>query len=168
MEEHLEIEMQSFSQHIREAKSVTWVRPSLSTLKTEYAVEYKKHLSPELGEDPYPTEKSFLKAIESAYTEVITPSTDREIRNRSHTTSMKGLLNLIKGYRSYPKFRNEKTLEAMKEVMVSGGKMDMPIVVEDTHGNRRVFSGNTRMDMAFILKMNPTVLVLTLPKGIKI
>jgi hypothetical protein len=56
----------------------------------------------------------------------------------------------------------------MKDVMVSGGKMDMPIVVEDTHGNRRVFSGNTRMDMAFILKMNPTVLVLTLPKGIEL
>jgi hypothetical protein len=38
--------------------------------------------------------------------------------------------------------------------------MDLPIVIEDESGYRRVFSGNTRMDIAFHLGINPKVLII--------
>jgi hypothetical protein len=38
--------------------------------------------------------------------------------------------------------------------------MDYPIVIEDEDGYRRVFSGNTRMDIAFQLGINPKVLLI--------
>ena len=38
--------------------------------------------------------------------------------------------------------------------------MDYPIVIEDEDGSKRVFSGNTRMDIAFQLGINPKVLLI--------
>jgi hypothetical protein len=37
--------------------------------------------------------------------------------------------------------------------------MDYPIVIEDENGSRRIFSGNTRMDIAFQKNINPKVLL---------
>jgi hypothetical protein len=37
--------------------------------------------------------------------------------------------------------------------------MDMPIVIEFSNGRQRVFAGNTRMDIAFQLGINPEVLI---------
>ena len=38
--------------------------------------------------------------------------------------------------------------------------MDYPIVIEFSNGSKRVFSGNTRMDIAFQLGINPKVLLI--------
>ena len=95
---------------------------------------------------------------------------------------MKELLNLIKTYRSYPQYRNEDTLNAMKEAMLSGKPMDMPIIVRPTaessdyHAEKemkeialgyrdRILAGNTRMDMAFMHGIEPKALIIFLPKG---
>jgi hypothetical protein len=37
--------------------------------------------------------------------------------------------------------------------------MDLPIVIEFSNGSKRIFSGNTRMDIAFQLGINPKVLL---------
>jgi hypothetical protein len=37
--------------------------------------------------------------------------------------------------------------------------MDLPIVIQD-NGYKRIFSGNTRMDIAFQLGINPKVLLI--------
>ena len=168
--------MRSFSQHLTEAKG-NWVRPKVAMLKQEYEIEYKKHLVHELDKDVFPTVDSFLKAAKEGMVRTITKGHDYYIANRSHTKSMKELLSLIKTYRSYPQYRNEDTLNAMKDALLSGKPMDMPIIVRPTamsqdeikeiaSGKRdRIFAGNTRMDIAFMNGIEPKALIIFLPKG---
>lgn len=169
--------MRGFGEFLSEAKATKWVRPSVAMLKQEYEREYRKHLIHELDRDVFPTAESFLKAAKEAKVRTITKGHDYYIANRSHTKSMKQLLSLIKTYRSYPKYRNEDTLNAMREAMLSGKPMDMPIIVRPTaeskdevaeiaSGRRdRIFAGNTRMDIAFMNGIEPKAMVVFLPKG---
>ena len=169
--------MRSFSQHITEAKTANWVRPNVAMLKQEYEIEYKKHLVHELNKNVFPTLESFLKAAKEGMMLTITKGHDKYIDNRSNTRNMKQLLSLIKTYRSYPQYRNEDTLKAMQEAMLSGKPMDMPIIVRPTaedkeeieeiaSGKRdRIFAGNTRMDIAFMNGIEPKALIISLPKG---
>jgi hypothetical protein len=78
---------------------------------------------------------------------------------------MASLLQLIKTYRSYPKFRNEKSLKGIEDALLAGKPMDMPIVVRDQSDAMRIFSGNTRMDIAFMNGITPKVLMIELPEG---
>ena len=71
---------------------------------------------------------------------------------------MAQLLSLIKTYRSYPKFRNKESLEKLEKLIVSGGAVTMPIVVQTDDG-LMVMGGNTRMDIAFMHGIDPTVIV---------
>jgi FlaA1/EpsC-like NDP-sugar epimerase len=70
------------------------------------------------------------------------------------------LLDLIKSYRSYPEYRNEETLKAIYDGFKNNQPMDLPIVIEFKDGYKRIFSGNTRMDIAFQLGINPKVLLI--------
>jgi hypothetical protein len=155
--------MKQFSIHLYEAKG-NWTMPDDASIRKEYQIEYKKHLIHELDHDIFPTENSFVKAVKASKTMVVTPNIDSEIAYRSRTRSMKDLLRLIKGYRSYPKFRNEKTLTDLESRIVNGKPTDMPMVVKFPHGGMRVFAGNTRMDIAFMHGINPTVIVIDLAK----
>jgi len=167
---------------ITEAKAAKWVRPKIAMLKQEYVIEYKKHLVHDLGKDVFPTVDSFLKAAKEGIVRTITKGHDYYIRNRSHSKNMGQLLSLIKTYRSYPKYRNEDTLKAMQDALLSGKPMDMPIIVRESGEGRtnleikeiasgkrdRIFSGNTRMDIAFMNGIMPKALIVFLPKGIKL
>jgi hypothetical protein len=88
---------------------------------------------------------------------------DSRISYRSGTQSYEELLNLIKGYRSYPEFRNEKTLKGLYDAFDRRGEMTMPIVLKFKNGNMRVMGGNTRMDVAFQKGYLPKVLLITVP-----
>lgn len=131
-----------------------WVKPSTDSLKKEFKIEHELK-----GHDFFDSEEEFLEAARKAQVVTITPSEDARIAYRSRTGSKEELLSLIKGYRSYPKYRNEKTLENMYNRFEQNETMDMPIVIEFSNGQRRVFGGNTRMDIAFQLGINPKVLV---------
>lgn len=131
-----------------------WVKPSIDSLKKEFKIEHEMK-----GHDFFDSEEEFLEAARKAQVVTITPSEDARIAYRSGTESKEELLSLIKGYRSYPKYRNEKTLENMYNRFEQNETMDMPIVIEFSNGRRRVFGGNTRMDIAFQLGINPKVLV---------
>lgn len=155
--------MKAFTHYLKEA-TANWVRPDDASLRKEYQIEYKKHLIHELDRDVFPTEQSFLDAIAKAKVVTITPAIDNKIENRSQTGSMASLLNLIKGYRSYPKFRNEKTLKQLEKAITSGKPVDMPIVTKQGK-SMRIFAGNTRMDIAFMHGINPQVIMLELPKN---
>ena len=133
--------------------------PTLSQLKQEFDVEQNKK-----GNNFWKDENSFLEAIKKAKVVEITSSEDRSIKYRSGTTSKKELLNLIKGYQSYPKYRNEDTLESIYQGFKTNQPMDFPIVIEFKNKSRRVFSGNTRMDAAFHLGINPKVLLVKADK----
>ena len=132
-----------------------WVMPSLSQLKQEFKIEQEMK-----GNEFWGDEEDFLNAVKNGKIVTISSSEDRDIDYRSGTTSYEELLDLIQGYRSYPEFRNEKTLKAIYDGFKNNQAMDYPIVIEDENGSRRVFSGNTRMDIAFQLGIDPKVLLI--------
>jgi hypothetical protein len=135
-----------------------WKMPSLSSLKQEFKIEQ------EMKNNKYwKDEEDFLNAIKNGKIITITPSEDQSIDYRSRTESYEELLDLIQSYKSYPKFRNEETINAIYDGFKNNQSMDYPIVIEDEDGSRRIFSGNTRMDVAFQLGVNPKVLLV---KGI--
>jgi hypothetical protein len=131
-----------------------WKMPSLSQLKQEFKIEQEMK-----NNKFWKNEEDFLTAVKNGKIITITPNEDQNIDYRSGTTSYEELLNLIQGYRSYPEFRNEKTLKDIYNGFKNNQTMDYPIVIED-ESNRRVFSGNTRMDIAFQLGINPKVLLI--------
>jgi hypothetical protein len=132
-----------------------WKIPSLLQLKQEFKIEQ------EIKDNKFwKDEEEFLNAIKNGKIVTITPSEDQNIDYRSGTESYEELLNLIKNYRSYPEFRNEKTLKAIYDGFKENKSMDLPIVIEDKKGHMRVFSGNTRIDIAFQLGINPKVLLI--------
>jgi len=131
-----------------------WVKPSIDSLKKEFKIEHELK-----GHDFFDSEEEFLEAARKAQVVTITPNEDARIAYRSGTESKEELLSLIKGYRSYPKYRNEETLENLYTRFEQNEPMDMPIVIEFSNGRKRVFAGNTRMDIAFQLGVNPKVLI---------
>jgi hypothetical protein len=131
-----------------------WKTPSLSQLKQEFKVEQELK-----GRHFWKDEEDFLNAVKDGKIVTITPSEDQNINYRSHTDSYEELLDLIKSYRSYPEYRNEETLKAIYDGFKNNQPMDLPIVIEFSNGNKRIFSGNTRMDIAFQLGINPKVLL---------
>jgi hypothetical protein len=131
-----------------------WVMPSLSQLKQEFKIEQEMK-----GNEFWEDETDFLNAVKNSRIITITPSEDQDIDYRSGTESYEELLDLLKSYRSYPEFRNEKTLKAIYDGFENNQAMDYPIIIEDKDGSRRIFSGNTRMDIAFQLGINPKVLL---------
>jgi len=132
-----------------------WKLPSLDQLKKEFKVENNLK-----GNNFWGSEEEFLDSIKKGKIITITPSEDQNIDYRSGTTSYEDLLDLIQSYRSYPKYRNEDTLKDIYNGFKNNQSMDLPIVIEFQDGTRRVFSGNTRMDVAFQLGINPKTLLI--------
>jgi hypothetical protein len=67
---------------------------------------------------------------------------------------------MIRRYRSYPEFRNEGTVQAIYDGFNNNSPMVLPIVIEYADGEREIFSGNTRMDVAYQLDVTPKVLLI--------
>ena len=130
-----------------------WKMPSSSQLKQEFKIEQEMK-----GNEFWEDEEDFLNAVKNGKIVTITPSEDQNIDYRSGTESYDELLDLIKSYRSYPEFRNEETLKAIYDGFKENKAIDYPIVIQDEDGSKRIFSGNTRMDIAFQLGINPKVL----------
>ena len=132
-----------------------WKVPSLSQLKQEYRTEHELR-----GNEYWGSEKEFLAAVTAGKIITVTPEINAGIKNRSNTDTYEELLDLIKQYRSYPKYRNEDFLQVIYNSFKNGASIDLPIVIEFNDGNKCVFSGNTRMDIAFQLGINPKVLLI--------
>jgi len=132
-----------------------WRMPAATQLKQEFKIEHEMK-----DNEFWDSEDSFLNSVKKGKIITITRSEDRDIEYRSQTKSYDELLQLIKGYRSYPQFRNENTLQAIYDGFKNNEPMDLPIVVQFSDGRKRVFSGNTRMDIAFQLNINPKILLI--------
>lgn len=133
-----------------------WIRPSEENLAHEYKVEIEIK-----GNNFFHSLQEFLKAAEEGEVVELTEEMDRKIAYRSHTRTKTQLLNLIRSYRSYPEFRNEKTIETLYERIGNEETMTMPIVLKFKNGSMRVLGGNTRLDVSFQLNKAPKVLVIT-------
>jgi len=136
----------------------SWQTPSAKNLKQEYDIEYKHHVRDWAG-DIWPTYKDFLADVKTAKKVKISKGTDSSIGNRSRTKDKKSLLRLIKGYASYPQYRNEKTIDNLYNRIEKGESLDMPLVLKTKRG-MEIMAGNTRMDVAFHTGNTPTVLVI--------
>ena len=140
-----------------------WVKPTDEDIRHEYDIEYVKKGLGDLVDDAWPTFEDFHEAVKKAKVVKVTPQMDAMIQYRSGTRTQDELLNLIRGYRSYPKFRNEKTLQAIYDGFRNGKPMKMPLVLKWSNRKMRVLGGNTRMDVAFQLGVNPKVLMVEVP-----
>lgn len=134
-----------------------WKRSSKADLAKEFKIEY---LMKSIRKRGYFNDVSeFIDAYNKGSVETITHSEDKHIRNRSRTNTKRELLSLIKTYASYPEFRNEESLEKLYQAFLENKPMTMPIIIDD-NGTRTIFSGNTRMDVAFQTGINPQVVVI--------
>lgn len=133
----------------------SWGFPSKDALRLEYKVEHELK-----GHDWFKSEEEFIEKAYNSEVEEITPEKDRDIIYRSGTESYEQIMSLIKGYRSYPEFRNEKTVQNLYNRISKNQELDMPIVIEFLGGKRRIFSGNTRMDVAFQMGCNVKALII--------
>lgn len=131
-----------------------WRMPSKQDLRREFEVEHEKK-----GLDLFDNVNEFLIACKNASVIDVTNSIDSHIRGRSRTHSYDDLLDLIKGYRSYPKYRNEKTLVTLYKAFKTNKPMDYPIILELPNKTRQIFSGNTRLDVAFQSGITPKALL---------
>ncbi len=130
-----------------------WIMPSIEDLKREFMVEHEFK-----GLGYFETEEDFMDACLDSNIEDITHEDDLSIGNRSRTESYEQVISMIKHYASYPQYRNEKTVRDIYNGFENNRPMVCPIVFDDG-GERFVFAGNTRMDIAFQLGINPKVLV---------
>jgi hypothetical protein len=141
--------------HTEKKLNEGWNMPSLSQLKQEFRVEHELK-----GNDFFDSEEDFLQAVQNGKIITVTPSIDAQIDYRSGTTSKDELLDLIRSYRSYPKYRNEETIQSLYDAFETNQSIDLPIVIEFANGSKRILSGNTRMDIAFQLGINPKALLI--------
>jgi hypothetical protein len=156
-DEFEDIESSFLHTKVQEQKKLNeeWNIPSLSQLKQEFRVEHELK-----GNDFFDSEEDFLQSVKNGKIITVTPSIDAQINYRSGTTSKDELLDLIRSYRSYPKYRNEETIQSLYDAFETNQSIDLPIIIEFSNGSKRIFSGNTRMDIAFQLGINPKALLI--------
>lgn len=128
-----------------------WVMPKNDVLAREYKVEYELKGLGRMYGNPFPTADDFIMAANMAPRVVISRSLDKQVSYRSGVSSSKEqLISLLKTYQSWPQFRNEKTVDALYDGFANNKPMEMPIILKQG-GRMRIFSGNTRIDVAFQL-----------------
>lgn len=151
-----------FRELVNESKTFeNWTQPSKDNLAQEYHVEYE--IKPALRswlDDAWPTLEDFLSAVDRAQIIEVSDQLDQKIQYRSRTNSREELRSLISGYRSWPEFRNDQTLDALYTGFKENRAMIMPIVIK-YQGQLRIMAGNTRMDVAQQLGITPKVLLVT-------
>lgn len=137
--------MKTLQQFITESTGAAWQHPSADSVKHEYNIEYLNHHT---DTGFYKNEKEFTDAVKKAKVLKVTPDVDSHVSGRSNTRTFGQLLSLIKGYASYPKYRNEKTLKALSDRIASGKAVDYPLLLKTGENRYRVMGGNTRADLA--------------------
>lgn len=136
-----------------------WRLPTADEVALEYKLEVINKGMQNSG-SALKSFEDFSKAVAEASVVEIDEKTDSKIAYRSHTRSRSQLVSLLKSYRSWPEFRNEKTVERLYNGFDQNDQMPMPFVLKWKNGNMRVLGGNTRMDVAFQKGCNPKVLMI--------
>jgi len=145
-------------QETKKVSFSSWVMPSDENLQDEYEREYKKHFRHTFG-DLFPTFKSWKTAITNGNIITVTPTIRKTLHNASNLKTINSVLELIKTYSSYPKFRNEKTIEALKQRFLNNDPVFMPLIYEDENAELHVVAGDTRLNLSNILKVTPKAIV---------
>lgn len=131
-----------------------WIVPDASVLAREFKVEHELK-----GLHYFKNLNDFLNAVKGGKIISVDNNLDKKILRRSRTSTFDSLFRLISTYRSYPEFRNEKTLQAIYDGFKANKPMEMPIILNLPNNKLSIFSGNTRMDVAFQLGITPKVIL---------
>ncbi|MCX6974443.1 MAG: hypothetical protein NTZ94_09165 [Verrucomicrobia bacterium] len=123
--------IQPKSERLPSSNFSNWKNPGIRQLLQEYKIECEMK-----GHALWKDKSEFLEAAQQAKVETLTPEADKSISFRSRTQKRDRLLELIKCYQSYPRFRNEKTLNAIYEGFRTNAPMDRPIVLDFDNGER--------------------------------
>lgn len=135
-----------------------WQFPSDEELKKEFYIEHELK-----GKKIFKDEKEFVGFTKKyGKSLIIGEDYDKTIANRTRTDTPQALMSILKTYKSWPEFRNEKTTKNLYRRFQQNLPLDMPIVIREKSGYEKVFSGNTRMDVAFQLGVEPKIIVLKL------
>jgi hypothetical protein len=141
-----------------------WVIPSDQKLEIEFKYEYQGHNRDEETDYAWETLQDFIQAVNNSEVEIITPEIDNRIGYRSGCKTKEDLISLISTYRSWPEFRNERTLQAIYDGFYENKPMDMPIILKFPDGWMSILSGNTRADIAMQLVGEYKAIILEVPE----
>lgn len=140
-----------------------WVWPSKLDLEKEYNIEWvKKRLSSSIGIS-FIDASDFVEKIKKHSMEK--EFSEGEWNQVTGTTSYhdkNSLRNLLMTYRSWPKYRNDSTLNDIFDGFANNEKMDMPIILHLGNFKYQIMSGNTRGNVALILGFKPKCIVFNL------
>lgn len=143
--------MISFKEFLKESREPKWQMPPKKDIELEYQLEYVNKNMGNQTNDAWPTVSDFVKAVGKSKIIKITPQIDSKIDYRSRTTSKDSLRSLISSYRSWPEFRNDKTLNNLYDRIGNGETMNLPMILRWNNGKMRILGGNTRADVAMQL-----------------
>jgi hypothetical protein len=134
------------------AAAVKWVMPKDPDLVLEYKYEYSlssrnwPQRCKAIGAK-YPlfdSEQDFIAKIKAASVEPLTPEMD--VHNLTNLRTVEDVRDMVSGYQ-FPR-DVDRIVKGYKE----GGTMPMPIIIRGKKGSW-ILSGNTRSNLAFILKV---------------
>lgn len=144
---------------------MNWTFPDTGTLTADFN-EYKKKekskweaRAQQMGfRFPiFPTFEDFVSSLKSAKVITLTPEHDRRIMNRSHTGSIDSLKSLVSGYYM------PRDVDRIVQGYESNAAIPYPIILKGTNGEW-IQAGNTRCDVAFIMGIEPKVLLVDVSK----
>lgn len=138
-----------------------WIFPNEETINADFK-EYKlkedkkwKYRAHVMGfQFPiFDTLTDFKNALGSAQVVVLTQAMDRNVMNRSHTSSIASLKFLVSRY-SYP-----RDVDRIVNGYIANAPIPMPVILKGKHG-MWIMTGNTRSDAAFIMGFEPRVMLI--------
>jgi hypothetical protein len=142
-----------------------WVFPNAATLQADFE-EYKKKETRKWEQRAqvmgfrfpiFNTLQDFISALKSAQIIMLTKEHDRRVMNRSHTSSIEDLKSLVGGYNM------PRDVDRIVQGYQSNAPMPYPIILKGSKGEW-IQAGNTRCDVAFILGIEPKVLLVDVSK----
>lgn len=136
-----------------------WVFPNAATLQADYEEYKKKEMKKWQARSStmgfrfpiFDTLQDFVSALRSAPVITLTKEHDRRVMNRSHTSSIEDLKSLVGGYNM------PRDVDRIVQGYQSNAAIPYPIILKGSHGEW-IMAGNTRLDTAFILGLQPKVL----------
>lgn len=137
-----------------------WIGLDDDDIRLEYNVEYKYHVLYKFG-NVFPSFVYFKNLVKKHQKNPVDINLNDNIHNFSRCTSIDKIIELIHTYRSYPEFKNEKTVQDIIEGFLKNKPMKMPILIEKNE-EYHVMSGNTRMNIAFILNIPIKAIIIKL------
>ncbi len=138
-----------------------WIFPDNKTIEQDFNEYKKKELSKwkrraKYLEARFPLfndKEHYIKELKNSPVTIITETLDNKIDNRSQTTSIEQLKNLVS---TYKKPRNvDKIIKGFQ----NNEKIPYPVILKSKH-KYHIMSGNTRLDAAFIYNIIPKAIII--------